>query len=409
MLREFSRQATAAAEIGEPKHDVYFAQMKGRSHSTRQGRALGDPVPGISWLKWVTIFGFWTLFSGLYANQIYFEMLHKPGMHHSWLRIAFWQLLVWYTWGCLSPLVLLLGRKFPLEASAWAKSLLIHLLAGLVFSAIHVGSETSLKMLIKPFDVWSDVRPFWAQYQSSLKTFFLFDVLVYWAILGFGHALEYQRKFRERESLASQLEARLAQAQLESLKMQLHPHFLFNTLHTIAGLVRSNESRPAVEMIVGLSDLLRRALDSAAEQEVPLRDEIKFTELYLRIQKVRFSDSLSVRMEIAPETLDALVPNLILQPLVENAIRHGMSPDDGAGQVLIQTYSDPEMLHIRISDDGPGLQAGWRLEESGGIGLVNTSERLKHLYGAAHRFELRNGESHGLVAAIAIPLRTAAL
>ena len=367
------------------------------------------PAERIRWLKWVIIFGFWTLFSAVYANQIYFEMLHTPGMHHSWFRIALWQLLVWYTWGCFSPLVLGLGKRFPLEGSGWVKSLLVHLCAGLAFTAIHVGCETSLKMLIQPFDVWSDVRPFIFQYRSSLKNFFVVDLLVYWAILGFGHALEYQRKFRERESVAAQLKVQLAQAQLEALKMQLHPHFLFNTLHTIAGLVRNNESRPAVEMIVGLSDLLRRALNSAAEQEVPLREEIKFTELYLGIQRVRFDDRLTVRTEIAPNTLDALVPSLILQPLVENAIRHGLSPDAGAGQILIETFADPEMLHIRVSDDGPGLQAGWRIEENGGIGLRNTSERLEHLYPGAHRFDLRNGNQRGLVVSIALPLRTAVL
>ncbi|HEY6119075.1 MAG TPA: histidine kinase [Pyrinomonadaceae bacterium] len=366
-------------------------------------------VGNIGWLKWVIIFGFWTLFSAGYANQIYFEMLHSPGMHHSWFRIAIWQLLVWYVWGCLSPFVLLLGRRFPLEGSAWFKSLVVHLTAAFVFAAIHAGFETSLKMLIRPFDVWSDIRPFQLQYLSGLKNFFLFDVLVYWAILGFGHAVDYQKKYRERESLAAQLKAQLAQAQLESLKMQLHPHFLFNTLHSIAGMVRNNETKPAVDMIVGLSDLLRHALENADEQEVRLRDELKFIELYLGIQQQRFSDTLKVHMEISPDTLNAMVPNLILQPLVENAIRHGVTAHDEAGEIVIETFSDREMLHIRVSDDGPGLQAGWRLEENAGIGLTNTRERLKHLYGAAGRFELRNGDHHGLTVSITIPLRVTAL
>jgi LytS/YehU family sensor histidine kinase len=260
-------------------------------------------------------------------------------------------------------------------------------------------------MLIQPFDVWSDTRPFLLQYQGELRNFFLFDFFVYWAILGVGYAFDYRERYRERESLASQLKAQLAQAQLESLKMQLHPHFLFNTLHTIAGLVRGNEKAPAVNMIVGLSDLLRRALDNADEQEVPLREELKFTELYLDIQQARFSDRLRVRMEIAPETLDALVPNLILQPLVENAIRHGISLNDSAGVIVINTYRDDALLRIRVCDDGPGLQSGWRMEKSEGIGLANTSERLKHLYGAEHQFDLRNGASGGMIVAIAFPFR----
>jgi sensor histidine kinase YesM len=260
-------------------------------------------------------------------------------------------------------------------------------------------------MLIRPFDVWSDVNPFLIQYLAELRNFFLFDFFVYWAILGLGYAFDYRERYHERESAASQLKVQLAQAQLESLKMQLHPHFLFNTLHTIAGLVRTNERRPAVNMIVGLSDLLRHALDSADEQEVPLREEVKFVELYLDIQKVRFPDRLTVRMEIAPETLDAMVPNLILQPLVENAISHGISHNDSGGVLVINAYRDNGMLRIRVSDDGPGLQSGWRMEESEGIGLANTGERLKHLYGSEHRFDLSNGATGGTVAAIAIPFR----
>jgi two-component system LytT family sensor kinase len=357
------------------------------------------------WLKWAVIFGFWTFFSFLYANQIYFEMLHTPGMHHSWWRIAFWQLMVWYSWGCLSPLVLGLGKRFPCEGPSWWRGLLVHFAAGVIFSAAHTAAATSLKILIEPFDVWSDTYPFLIQYRVGLRNFFLYDFFVYWAILGVGYAFDYRERYREREAQAAQLKAQLAQAQLESLKMQLHPHFLFNTLHTIAGLVRSNERRPAVNMIAGLSDLLRHALDSADEQEVPLREEVKFIELYLDIQKVRFSDRLAVRIEMAPETLDALVPNLILQPLVENAIQHGIALDDAAGVIVIEAYRNEDLLHIRVCDDGPGLQSGWRMEESVGIGLANTSERLKHLYGAGHRFDLRNGAHGGMTAAISIPFR----
>jgi two-component system LytT family sensor kinase len=359
----------------------------------------------VHWPRWAILFGFWTFFSFLYANQIYFEMRHNPEMHHSWWRIAVWQLVVWYIWGCLSPLVLGLGRRYPCEGPAWFKGLLVHLPVAVILSATHIAAATAVRMLIRPFDVWSDIRPYSIQYWGELRGFFLFDFFVYWAILGVGYAFDYRERFREREAQAAQLKAQLAQAQLESLKMQLQPHFLFNTLHTISGLVRTNEREPAVNMIAGLSDLLRHALDSADEQEVTLREEVKFAELYLDIQKVRFSDRLTVRMEIAPETLDALVPNLILQPLVENAIRHGISPKDSVGVIAISSYRDDGMLRIRVCDDGPGLQEGWRMEERAGIGLANTSERLKHLYGAEHRFDLRNGDGGGMVAAVAIPFR----
>ena len=377
--------------------------MKDAVHITYSAEEIERAAIRIDWLKWAILFGFWTLFSFLSANQIYFEMRHTPGMNHSWWRIAFWQLLVWYVWGFLTPVILSLGRRVPGERELWLRGLLVHLPVSLIFCFIHVAAATYLKMLIQPFDVWSDTRPFLLQYQSELRNFFLFDFFVYWAILGVGYAFDYRERYRERESLASQLKAQLAQAQLESLKMQLHPHFLFNTLHTIAGLVRSNERQSAVNMIAGLSDLLRHALENADEQEVPLRDEVKFTELYLDIQKVRFSDRLTVQVEIAPETLDALVPNLMLQPLVENAIRHGISLNDAAGTIVISSKRVNGMLHISVCDDGPGLQSGWRMEESEGIGLANTRERLKHLYGTEHRFDLRNGAGGGVTVSLSIP------
>jgi signal transduction histidine kinase len=359
----------------------------------------------INWPKWAVLFGFWTFFSLLYANQIFFEMLHSPGMHHSWWRIAFWQLLVWYVWGALSPLILNLGKRFPTEGPAWWKNLLILLAAGVVLAAIHTAAQTGLKILVQPFDVWSDQRTFILQFKSELRSFYLFDFFIYWAILGVGYAFDYRERYRERAAKAAQLTAQLAQAQLESLKMQLHPHFLFNTLHTIAGLVRTNERASAVDMIAGLSDLLRHALDNAGEQEVPLADEVKFIELYLDIQKVRFSDRLTVRMEVASDTLDALVPNLILQPLVENAIRYGVSAEETAGTIAVEAYRSNGMLYLKVSDDGPGLQAGWRMEQSSGIGLANTRSRLQHLYGESHRFDLSNAAGGGTIVSIAIPFR----
>jgi hypothetical protein len=359
----------------------------------------------VDWLKWGSLFGFWALFSFLNANQVYFEMLHRPGMHHSWWRIVFWQLAVWWVWGCLTPIVLGVGKRVTGADASWPRGLLIHLPFSLLLPAAHVAASVYIRMLIQPFDVWSDTRPFLDQYGGELRSLFLFDFFVYWAVLGVGYAFDYRGRYRERESAASELKAQLAQAKLEALKVQLHPHFLFNTLHTISGLVRGGERQPAVNMIAGLSELLRRALDSADEQEVPLREELKFVELYLDIQLVRFSDRLTVRTDIAPETLDALVPNMLLQPLVENAIRHGVSPCESPGTISINAYRSGRMLHLEVSDDGPGLQSGWRIGESGGIGLANTVERLKRLYGADHRFELRSveGVGSGVTASVVIP------
>ncbi|HEX8117612.1 MAG TPA: histidine kinase [Pyrinomonadaceae bacterium] len=359
----------------------------------------------VDWLKWGSLFGFWALFSFLNANQVYFEMLHKPGMHHSWWRIVFWQLAVWWVWGCLTPIVLRVGRRVTGANASWLRGLLIHLPFSLLLPAAHGAASVYIRMVIQPFDVWSDTRPFLDQYGGELRSLFLFDFFVYWAVLGVGYAFDYRKRYNERERDASELKAQLAQARLEALKVQLHPHFLFNTLHTISGLVRGGDRQPAVNMIAGLSALLRRALDSADEQEVPLREELKFVELYLDIQLVRFSDRLTVRTDVEPETLDALVPNMILQPLVENAVRHGVSPCESPGTITISAYRAGRALRVEVSDDGPGLQSGWRAEDCGGIGLANTIERLKRLYGAEQRFELSNGAGRGVTATFVIPFR----
>jgi two-component system, LytTR family, sensor kinase len=189
--------------------------------------------------------------------------------------------------------------------------------------------------------------------------------------------------------------------------MQLHPHFLFNTLHAISSLVREQNNKVAVSMIAGLSGLLRHSLENIGRQEVSLREELEFLELYLDIQQMRFSDRLKIEMNVEPETLDAAVPNLILQPLVENAIRHGISPRLAGGLIELSTRNENGILEIRVTDDGEGLQHEWRAESSGGIGLANTKARLEQLYGAEHRFHVRNRAGGGVEALLAFPFRTA--
>jgi LytS/YehU family sensor histidine kinase len=234
-----------------------------------------------------------------------------------------------------------------------------------------------------------------------------FCALFYGLILGIGSALDYYRQFRERELRASQLEAQLAQAQLQMLKMQLHPHFLFNTLNGITGLVRDQDNAAAVQMLVGLSDLLRQTLDNAGKQEVRLGEELEWLELYLKLQQIRFSDRLQVSVNAAPETLDALAPNLITQPLVENAIRHGLAPRAAPGSVSLTAQRINGRLELRICDDGVGLPEGWRMASGKGVGLLNTEARLQQLYGADFVFEVRNREQGGAEVLLSIPLRLA--
>ena len=361
------------------------------------------------WLRWVALSGFWTFIALLYGNQTYFFM-RAEGMMHQWWRIIIWQILVWNTWTALTPLILWAGRRFPIERDRWKRGVLMHLPIFAVVTFINVAVFIALYMGIQPFDVYQNTTlSFSHQYFEKLMVRFPLDFIIYSSILGVGYALDYYDKYRERERRASQLESQLAQAQLETLKMQLHPHFLFNTLHAIASLVRDQKDKAAVNMIAGLSGLLRHSLENIGRQEVSLREELEFLELYLDIQQMRFSDRLKIEMNVEPETLDAAVPNLILQPVVENAIRHGIAPRVEGGVVQLSTRNDNGILEIRVVDDGQGLKEAWRLEDAGGgIGLANTKARLEQLYGAEHRFTIRNRVgSDGVEALLAFPFRPA--
>ena len=355
-------------------------------------------------LCWGLVFGFWTFFSFFNGNQIFFGM-RAEGMNHSWWRIVGWQFLVWHIWTAWTPLVILIGRRFPIERSSWARNLLIHIPLALFFSCVHLAGCIFLTIMIRPFDVYSSTAPFMTQFLRTMRFWLPVEIIIYGATLGLGHALDYYEKYRERERRALQLESQLAQAQLQSLKMQLHPHFLFNALNGIVGLVRDQKNRAAVNMITGLSDLLRHTLENAGRQEVSLREELDGLELYLDIQQMRFSDRLKVEMEIEPETLRARVPNLILQPLVENAIRHGVAQRVSAGMVGVRARHEAGLLQIEVYDDGPGLDAGWTMETSDGIGITNTRERLQQLYGSEHHFDIHNREEGGVEATLSIPLR----
>jgi LytS/YehU family sensor histidine kinase len=232
------------------------------------------------------------------------------------------------------------------------------------------------------------------------------NLMFYAAILAVSQGVDYYRKYRERELRASQLEARLAQTRLQVLKMQLHPHFLFNTLNAISALIHQDVDL-ADRMVARLGDLLRSTLESADTQEVSLRQELDFIQPYLEIEQARLGPRLTVRLEIDPHALDAAVPNLVLQPLVENAIRHGIAPRAEPGRIEIRARRDDGQLCLQVRDDGPGLPPDPAAPFKEGIGLANTRARLQQLYGAAHRFELCNGPGRGLGVTITIPFREA--
>ena len=313
------------------------------------------------------------------------------GYDASWRWALIIALTDWYVWAALTPAISWLARRFAIERRSWLRSLLVHIPASLFFSILKMVIETTILSRLSG----APARPNPVlQFPSTLFT--------YWAILGVIYAINYYRKYREHELKASQLETQLAQAQLQALKMQLHPHFLFNTLHAVSSLMRK-DVEAADSMIARLSDLLRLTLENTGVQVVTLRQELEFLESYLEIEQTRFQNRLEVRMDIAPETLDARVPNLILQPLVENAIRHGIAPRSAPGCIEIRAAHDRERLRLQVRDNGPGLPESQNAAIKEGVGLANTRARLEQLYGAAQSFELKNQPEGGLLVSLTLP------
>jgi two-component system, LytTR family, sensor kinase len=347
--------------------------------------------------RWGLFFAFWTLIGLAFATQIYFASA-QFGNPITWRRALTVALADWYLFGLLSLPALWMARRLPLEQPIFWRNLTVHLMGSAVFSLLYM----VLRAWLGTLEMHAPVT-FAAVFNPLVVRTFHFNVLVYWVMVGFWNGLSYYRKFRERELRAAELEKRLAEARLHALQMQINPHFLFNTLNAIAALMHK-DVEAADRALVRLSELLRLALDSAESQEVPLRRELEFLTRYLEIEQTRFGDRLQVRMEIAPDTLEALVPNLVLQPLVENAIRHGIQPHARPGQIVLQAGRDGDRLRLRVEDSGDGVGSAPPARE--GVGLSNTRARLRLLYGEAQRLSLRSSARGGLEAEIECPFHT---
>jgi two-component sensor histidine kinase len=356
--------------------------------------------------RWLTIGAVWVMLGVIYAAPTYIEVRAAQHGHMAW-RIFTWSILTWLVWAALTPAIAWLARHYSLVGEAWKRNLIVHLPAFLFMSVLHSAAATAIILWIKPFDnMGESPKEFWPRFVSRVPESFGFDLLVYGGAIGVFYAIDYYRKYREREFQASRLEAQLAQAQLDSLRMQLHPHFLFNTLNNIVGLVRDNKNNAAVNMLVGLSELLRHTLEHSSRHEVELREEINFIKLYLSIQEVRFSDRLRIELDIDPRTTKALVPNLILQPLTENALRHGIGRTANSGLIGISSAVTDGHLRLTVYDEGAGLPDDWQLKGSVGIGLANTIARLQQLYDDDQQFDIRNRAEGGVEVVILMPFRT---
>ena len=311
----------------------------------------------------------------------------------------------WYLWALFVPLVAGALRRFPLRRKGWLQAVSLHLVIALGITLLHswleIGVQQALGIRHGGFGAFTEVSLRHALWMLP------YGLLAYGAILGGLVAVDYYRRMRQEQLATAALGTQLAEARLQALRTQLNPHFLFNAMNSIAMLVRKKENDTAVTMIAGLSDLLRYFLEERPPQEVQLRDELAFLERYLAVESVRFQDRLQIRIAADAGALDAYVPNLVLQPLVENALKHGISRRVSAGRLAIEAEATATTLTLRVRDDGPGPNGGTADRIGGaGVGLRNVRARLEQLYGSAQHLDLSSGPEGGTLATITMPYRS---
>lgn len=350
--------------------------------------------------------GVWTLVGLSFAGISYFATLGE-GRPANALLIFSTTLIRFYIWAALSPLIFRIVKRFDSEKNRnLIKSALVHIPLGLLFAAFH--------SIIYTLIIWQLDASYSERYSSIVRFFqeYVFfgsiyvGILIYALIVISIQAFLLYRRYQAEESRSAQLKAELADAQLQALKMQLQPHFLFNTLHSISSLNMVDPLKANV-MIARLGEFLRMTLDHSEEQMVTLAEELDFLRCYLEIEETRFSDRLSVEFDVAPETLSSLVPHLILQPVVENAVKHGIAPHAASGRITISARKTETLIRLEVKDNGKGIEknADSMLKKSNGKGLQNVHSRLKQIYGSQFRLELKNGAPNGLTVILEMPCR----
>lgn len=361
------------------------------------------------WINWLIGFGIWTTLA-IFLSIRGLLYYYRQGVEIPWASVISSSFIDFYLWGMVSPLIFIICRRFPFERDKIVRRILLHLFLSFTFAFV----ITQVSILF----YWYLGSPNPQRYPSLsvaykkalLDPYLLHqNTLVYWMTLLAAHTIRYYRQLRARENQAAQFTAQtarlseqLAHAQLNALKMQVHPHFLFNTLNAISALL-DTDVKAADRMIARLSDFLRMTLKNSEAPATTLEKELEFLRAYLEIEQIRFQDRLVVEIEVEPQVLDAIVPNLILQPLVENAVRHGIAEQKQIGRLRIAARSFEERLLIEIEDNGPGLNSG-KIKTGSGLGLTNTNARLEHFYSGDFNFEINEIQSfRGTIVKLNLP------
>ena len=356
-----------------------------------------NPVLSRRLVRYGLIWGVWTIVALFFCTQVY--VMNSAERQPVRFRDLLFQALSCYFWALATPLVLWLSRRYCIERHNWRRRAALHFGISVLLSCTLIVTHFLFYMiLVGRASSISGRRVFNTTYYNLDKW-----MLFYWVIVGMSHAFSYYNSFRKGELKASELRTQLVQSQLEALKMQIHPHFLFNTLHSISALL-SKDAEGARKMITRLGDFLRLTLENSGSMEVTLQQEIEFLNGYLEIERIRFQDRLTTEIRVDPDVLDVRVPNLILQPIVENAMRHAIG-NTTAGRVEVIAAARNGALRIEVKDNGPGIQDESLVDfrRGRGVGLANTQARLAGLYGDAARFELSNNPTGGLIVALEIP------
>jgi two-component system LytT family sensor kinase len=353
--------------------------------------------------NWLWICIIW-IAGGLFDASQSVLVMRAEGAHHPWLPVFASELASWLPWVLATPLLSSLARRFPVARSASIQTVAVH---GAAFSIISlVGSAWSamLLILVNPWEHMKAQGPFADLWSSLLLDQMLTFLIVYALIIAVTIIMDTRASIARQQTETARLSEELSRAHLAALRRQMEPHFMFNTLNSIAGLVRDQRNDAAVSMIVGLSEFLRRASEDSQRAQVTLAEEAEYLQRYVDIQKARFAERLEVSVDIPADLLQAVVPNLLLQPLVENAIKHGIARRIAGGAVRVTAANINGRLALSVYNDGPKLPMDWQAT-SNGIGIANLRTRLNILHPEAFDLQLRNIEPGGVEVLVTLPLR----
>lgn len=371
--------------------------------SWRKVTAMTGTHTGARSNSWRWIAAMWCAGGLFEASQSVLILRFAERRDHAWLPLFATELATWLLWALATPWVISLARRYPITRRTPVRTVAVHLAAFATISVVAEAWSATLQVLFNP---WGNRRPptFWDTWSTTLLYQVLIFLIAYVLILTITYLVDSRENVARQRTETARLNEELSKAQLAALRRQMEPHFMFNTLNSIAGLVRDQRNDAAVSMIVGLSEFLRRATEDSHRSQVTLAEEVEYLQRYLDIQKVRFGERLQVSLDIPADLLDAQVPNLLLQPLVENAIKHGVARRVAGGSVRVTGVRRDGCMHLSIYNDGPSLPKDWQTN-SAGIGLANLRTRLQILHGEASALQMKQAGADGVEVVVSLPLK----